>query len=41
MAKSLEELDNTFPLWSFSEATRPIDTVTQPYKKGRCGVTEH
>ena len=50
MAKSLEELTkpytqvtstDTFLLWSFSEATRPIDTVTQPCKKGRCGVTEH
>ena len=50
MVKSLEELDNalhpghqidTFPVWSFSEATRPIDTVTQPCKKGRCGVTKY
>ena len=30
---------DTFPLWSSSEATRLIDTVTQPCKKGRCGVT--
>ena len=28
-----------FPLWSSSKATRPIDTVTKPCKKGRCGVT--
>ena len=32
---------DTFPVWSFSEATRPIDTVTQICKKGRCGVTKY
>ena len=32
---------DTFPVWSFSEATRPIDTVTQTCKKGRCGVTKY
>ena len=32
---------DTFLVLSFSEATRPIDTVTQPCKKGRCGVTKY